>query len=40
MSGDEELVSCGNVVSGFIPEIGKAQQGRVKQKNRAENQRE
>jgi hypothetical protein len=40
VAGSEELVSCGNVVSGFIPKVRKAQQVRVKQKHRAENQSE
>jgi len=40
VSRGEEFVRCGNVVSGLIPEVRKAQQPRVEQKNRAENQRE
>jgi hypothetical protein len=28
-----EIVGCGNIETGFVPEKGKTQQGRVQQKN-------
>src|SRR5215468_6551897 len=35
----KEVVCCRNVVTGFIPEIGKAQQRRMQQKDGCEDQR-
>src|SRR5262245_48043009 len=36
----KEVISGRNVVAGFIPEVGKAQQRSVQQEDRCENQRE